>query len=238
MNFISKGSQLSVLQLKGWFKFKLSMWRIKNQSSNATSCRDNALHLLALVTTVLYWILSKWRCVRFQWARSHLHSAGPRPSHASFIARSSCPHMHGNSSSLGTDVTILSQNYKYSSWHYFQCSQVNWWSSLTYQRSLVAYVTVHCHIGSQQGKYPIQVRTRRPESEGGVGGAGPNQVKMWSSPGQNNIYIYIYIYISFMGWKWCANCFPQHDDIRPFSWRVLFIERYVRWGNDATYLYI
>jgi hypothetical protein len=58
MNFISKGSQLSVLQLKGWFKFKSSMWRIKNQPSNSTSCRDNALHLLALVTTILYWILS------------------------------------------------------------------------------------------------------------------------------------------------------------------------------------
>jgi hypothetical protein len=40
------------------------------------------------------------------WATSHLHSVGPRPSHASFTAPTSCPHLHGNSSSLGTNVII------------------------------------------------------------------------------------------------------------------------------------
>ena len=39
-------------------------------------------------------------------ARSHLCSAGSYPSHASFTARSSCPHMRGNSSSLGTNVIL------------------------------------------------------------------------------------------------------------------------------------
>ena len=34
--------------------------------------------------------------------------AQPRPYHASFIARSSCPNMCGNSSSLGTNVTVRS----------------------------------------------------------------------------------------------------------------------------------
>ena len=42
------------------------------------------------------------------WARSHLHSVGPHPSHASFTARSSCLHLRGNSSPLGTNVTISS----------------------------------------------------------------------------------------------------------------------------------
>ena len=40
------------------------------------------------------------------WARSHLHSVRPRPSHASFIVWSSYLHLHGNSSSLGINVTI------------------------------------------------------------------------------------------------------------------------------------
>ena len=44
-------------------------------------------------------------------ARSHLHSAELRPSHASFTARSSYLHLHGNSSSLVTNGS----DYKYSS---------------------------------------------------------------------------------------------------------------------------
>ena len=53
------------------------------------------------------------------WARSYLHSAGSRPSHASVTVRSSCPHLRGNSSSLGTIMTIPNQNHKYLSWHHF-----------------------------------------------------------------------------------------------------------------------
>ena len=40
-------------------------------------------------------------------ARSHLHLVGPRPSHASFTAQSSCPHLRGNSSPLETILTML-----------------------------------------------------------------------------------------------------------------------------------
>jgi hypothetical protein len=47
-------------------------------------------------------------------ARSHLHSVGPHPCHSSFTAQSYCPHLRGNSSSLGTNVTIPGQNYKFS----------------------------------------------------------------------------------------------------------------------------
>jgi hypothetical protein len=32
-----------------------SMWKIKNQPSNSTSCSDNALHLLVLVAGRVYW---------------------------------------------------------------------------------------------------------------------------------------------------------------------------------------
>ena len=95
MSFILKGSHISTLQLKDSFKSKTSiqeyrnentklilnlcmnyvvhvsstMWRIKNQPSNSTSCSDNALRLLVLVAGKLYWGLqvtssfSIWGCV-------------------------------------------------------------------------------------------------------------------------------------------------------------------------------
>ena len=72
--FHTEGSQILALQLKGWFKSKMSIqeyrneiqirlnlcmnymvhasntiWRIKNQPSNSTSCSDNALRLLVLM---------------------------------------------------------------------------------------------------------------------------------------------------------------------------------------------
>ena len=59
------------------------------------------------------------------WARSHLHLASTAPPTASFNAWSSCPHLPGNFSLLGTNETIPSQNYKYSSWHHFHYSQVS-----------------------------------------------------------------------------------------------------------------
>jgi hypothetical protein len=46
---------------------------------------------------------------------SHLRSVGPCSSHAFFIVLSSCPYLRGNSSSLGTNVTVAGQNYKHSS---------------------------------------------------------------------------------------------------------------------------
>ena len=42
-------------------------------------------------------------------AKSHVCLVGPCPSHASFIARSSCMHLRGYSSPLGTNVTIPGQ---------------------------------------------------------------------------------------------------------------------------------
>ena len=44
-------------------------------------------------------------------------------------------------------------------------------------------LTGYYHIGSQRGKVPMHVRARQPNSEGGVGGAGPSWMKMWSCPG-------------------------------------------------------
>ena len=45
-------------------------------------------------------------------ARSHFHSARSHPSHTSFTAQSSCPHMCGSFSLLVTNMTIPGQNYK------------------------------------------------------------------------------------------------------------------------------
>ena len=39
------------------------------------------------------------------------------------------------------------------------------------------------HISSQRGRVPMQVRVKRSVSEGSVEGAGPIQMKMWSSLG-------------------------------------------------------
>ena len=55
------------------------------------------------------WSMSMRNIFWTPWARSHFHKAGPRSSYASFIARSSCLHLRGNSSSsLRTNVTIPS----------------------------------------------------------------------------------------------------------------------------------
>ena len=35
----------------------------------------------------------------------------------------------------------------------------------------------------RQGRVPTQVRVGKPDIEGGEGGVGPNQIKMWSSLG-------------------------------------------------------
>ena len=58
-------------------------------------------------------------------------------------------------------------------------------------------LTGYYHIGSQRGRVPMQVRTGRLGSEGGMEGAGPNQRHMWFSPG---LFEPIYIWI-FQAWK-------------------------------------
>ena len=62
------------------------------------------------------------------YARSYLRSVGSRPFHVFFTARSSYPHLRENSSSLGNNMIIPGQNYKYSSWRHVRYSQDNWWS--------------------------------------------------------------------------------------------------------------
>jgi hypothetical protein len=88
MSFILKGSQISALQLKGWFKSKTSIqeyrngntklilnlcmnymvhvsstiWKIRNRSSNSISCSDNALSL---------WFL--WRAYNVEDFKWRLH---------------------------------------------------------------------------------------------------------------------------------------------------------------------
>ena len=60
-------------------------------------------------------------------AKSHLHSVGPHPSHPSFAARSSCLHLHGNSSSLRINVTIPNHlSHLKVIWHVKEFHQLNW----------------------------------------------------------------------------------------------------------------
>ena len=81
-------------------------------------------------------------------------------------------------------TTIPSQNHKYWSWHHFRYSQVNRWSLITCQRSLMTGVTRYRHSGSQQGRIPTQVQAGRPHTERNVGGTDPSRMKVWSSPGR------------------------------------------------------
>ena len=60
-----------------------TMWRIKNEPSNSTSCSHNALHLLVLVAGILYWGLqltssfSIWGCVLKSYLIEVLYFEGP-----------------------------------------------------------------------------------------------------------------------------------------------------------------
>ena len=97
-------------------------WCLCRNEINGTPCLPRMV-LIKLASRVTSLSLSQaWfgfpSTYQRPWARSHLHSVEPRPSHVSFTAQSSCPHLRGNSSSLGTNVTIpshLSQIFKLTS---------------------------------------------------------------------------------------------------------------------------
>ena len=116
-------------------------------------------------------------------ARSHLHLARPHPSHASFIARSSCPHLHGNSSSLGTNVTIPGHLSQEAPLACERTPSINLGIMKMMSTSIFVILTSYCHIGFQQGGVPMQVQARSVNNKEGVGGARPNWMKMWCSRG-------------------------------------------------------
>ena len=119
IRFISKGSQMSALQLKGWFESQTSiqeyrkgntkfisnlcmiymvhvfsmMWRRKNQPSNFTSCSDDALRLLCLVTGILYWGLQAmssyliWGCALKGYFEGHWRLQSWTLTHAQWSGR-------------------------------------------------------------------------------------------------------------------------------------------------------
>ena len=130
-------------------------------------------------------------------AKSHLCSAGPRPSY---------PHLCGNSSSLGTNVIIHGQNYKYSSWHHLYYSQVHRWSSFTCQNELNDLsdrVLSHwfptrksSHAGADRKTGHWRKRER----------VGPSRMKMWSSPGPK-----IRGPKQVRDWNSCATRLPQDN---------------------------
>ena len=46
-------------------------------------------------------------------------------------------------------------------------------------------VTMYCHLGSQQGRVPMQVQTGRPDNERGVEERDPTEHKCNNQPSQN-----------------------------------------------------
>ena len=110
-------------------------------------------------------------------ARSHLHAVGSRPSHASFTVRSSCPHMRGNSSSLGTNVTIPNQ--------YFQVFKLTSLSLFT--RYLIEFLHMSKKLNDLSDRVLSQWFPKRKSSYAGAdretgqwrkhgkGGAQPNE---------------------------------------------------------------
>ena len=118
-----------------------------------------------------------WHGLGTPLATSHLHLAGPTPPTPPSLhglPHAPNPHMCGNSSSLGTNVTVkIHQNYKYPD------------TTSQYQlgcliRILVILVWFYCHIGSQRGQVPTQVQARslgktRQWRRHGRGGAKPNE---------------------------------------------------------------
>ena len=49
----------------------------------------------------------------------------------------------------------------------------------------MASVTGYCHIGAQRERVPTHARARGQGSEGGVGGTGPNRMRVRLSLGRN-----------------------------------------------------
>ena len=122
-------------------------------------------------------------------ARSHLHSARPRPSHASFTAQSFCPHLSGNSSWLGTNVTIPGHLSCQAPLACEGTPSINLRIMKVMSTWIFVILTGYYHIGSQRG-VPMHVQVGRRSSEGGLGGARTNRMKMWSSPGQKTCTSY------------------------------------------------
>ena len=123
-------------------------------------------------------------------ARSHLHLARPRPSNASFTARLPYPHLRGNSSSLGTNVTILGPNYKCSIWHHFHYSRVKLMEFFHMPKELndLSDQVIVTLVPNKEEFPRNNGQEWRPGNEGGM---GPNRMKMWSSPGlQKSSFIF------------------------------------------------
>ena len=139
------------------------------------------LHMPKEINGSSHWVLSRWSFIQLGPTFSTPLSSPGLPA-CTCMWTPPC---------WGTSVTIPHQNYKYSSRHHFHYSQVNWWSSLTCQRSLMAQVTGYYHVGSQEGRDPTQVRVGWPDSKGDVGGARPSWTQIWFRSGPTYILGFI-----------------------------------------------
>ena len=93
----------------------------------------------------------------------------------------------------------------------------------------------YCHIGSQHGRVPTQVRAWRPRSEGNVGGTWPSQMKVWSSPGRftcRNLHVYSTRKLQILGecsllylrrtGRQFQNDFPKPGCVPLMRWQVSY----------------
>jgi len=83
--------------------------------------------------------------------------------------------MHGNSSPLGTNVTIP-DHLSHSTRLVCEGTPSISFEIMKVMPTLIFVIVIGCcHIGSQRGRVPTQVQARGPGNEGGVGGAGPTK---------------------------------------------------------------
>ena len=122
---------------------------------------------------------------------------GPAP-HA-FTVWFSCLHMHGNSSLLETNVTILSHLSHWAPWVCEGTPSINSGILKVISTRIFVMLTGYCHIGSQRGRVSTHVRARKMGIEEGVGGAGSGWMKMWSSLGLS--YSPIHLSLIFDFWR-------------------------------------
>ena len=106
-------------------------------------------------------------------AKSHLCSVGPRPSHTSFTARSSCLHMHENSSLLGTNVTILDHLSHKAPLIRKGTPLINLGIMIVISTWIFVILTGYCHIGSHKEEFPCRCRQENQTLKEVWEGRGP-----------------------------------------------------------------
>ena len=117
-------------------------------------------------------------------------------SHASFIAQSSCSHLRGNASPLGTDVTIHGHLSHWAPLASEGPPSINRGITKVTLTWIFVILTGYCHIGSQWGRVPTHMNWTVKEAWEGRGGAHANEDVIWSIA----LFIVVFVFISGQSW--------------------------------------